>query len=191
MPRNLFPSKKGYVSFILFFILSLVVLAPLTLQFQTPPSPSIALALAAQESLNNHLAFSRSLLPAAQDAYDDTKLVLAAPAPSPLTEDEKEQIVRAAILQKWSELEFVWNENSNANVKISCSPPAEFQSQSIPAPQSLPPNLSDLWQSCAKNIQFSYLQASPKITISGVLASSSYQSTNASAQTEIYPMELD
>lgn len=189
-----FHSKKGYASFVLFFLLSLILLTPFILRSQNQSPPSLASAFSAQEALNSHLSLSRSIAPIAQQAYDESKPALYAPTESSsLTDDEKEQIVRAAILQKWSDFETSWNENSGANSNISCAPSGVSQSQYFPAPENLSPSLFDFWQSCQNNIQFYYIPSrpTPKIVISRVVVESFYSNTNASVKTELSQTEID
>ncbi|MFH1306760.1 MAG: hypothetical protein ABIH83_03875 [Candidatus Micrarchaeota archaeon] len=210
-------TKKGYISFIFFLLLSLTLLTPLL--FNSIPPASISTSYSIQKTLNQQISFKRALPAASQKAFDDikpflqtldspqqtnlpiTKTISTIPISiskhqlSTQTKKIKEEIIRIKILDSWAKLSKTWSSKTNTNISVYClpapnTPPIHPQTFS---PSTLPnKNFLRLWNSCASQINFDYTQNKTNIKIGprvGVVAS--HTPTNTSVAGEILSFGLN
>lgn len=181
-------SKKGYVSFIVFFMLSLLVLLPLT----THPDATqpLSSSYASQTTLNEHIALKRAIANSSQYSYTQLKLM---PSFNSFGSKLKEEATRQEILATWSGVLLQYNTNPNFKASIICAPPFFGAMPQAPQPPAqLPAALASLWASCASHITYittagnvEIVQINPKIILT-----TTHLPSNTSASSEIFPMEL-
>lgn len=137
---------RGYVSFIAFSLLSLLILLPFLIHpYQ---QPSLAPAYSNERLYYSSTAFIRAAADAASDSVADiekARLALEA-AGIPVPQDDRE-IAKQAVVLRWGQLLLQWNNDQNLGSKaeIICgmgaqsaslhSPPAALQ----PTPAALQP----------------------------------------------------
>lgn len=172
-------SRRGYLSFLLFIPLALLLLLPLLLR-PSPPSP--APLYADLRTASEQAAFSRALLVSVQGtaaglparaflpAYVfHAGTVLGCPTPTaeaaladPLTADtplpfptltfsEQACLARFEVLNAWSGLLSDWSRHSDYSAHLSCSPlPGLPATELGPAPLVLSPD----WVACASELDW-------------------------------------
>lgn len=165
-------SRRGYISFLYFIPLALLLLMPLALR--QAPIPALISINAADSALAEQVAFKRALLGATHstimqiksaasipiETLEDSVVILGGPEISAvkkgsdvafdqLSDAQATAVMRSAILQNWVETTRAWNENSAYEAYVSCRP----RGQTDPIDLSLgdTPSPSD-WQACGSLI---------------------------------------
>jgi len=169
-PLTFMRSKKGFVSFILFFVLSFSIL---TLSIsKTIPNSSLTPSYDYKLSYQTHIHLKRSFQPAVQSTLTDLKIQTN----RPITTELKYELIRFQILQKFSFLTSEYSNNSQFDCEYYCkdsglsstifptnseSPPAIFPSD------FKTPSLQFLWNQCAQNIEIYEDLSKTKVNING------------------------
>jgi len=197
---------RGYATFILFFLLSTIILLPHTApKNNTPLSP----AYAAYATTSQQIAFKRTLAPSAQHAYDSLKPYLqaidSAPAqpqqfkftfasavfslpPQMAKEEAKKEIIRAAILSQWQK-NLINANTADFFFEIYCKDYGGAESVAPPATTPSPA----LWEKCASRIIFYEDKITNKTTVkldAGIFTKATHLPTGTSSQGGLFPTEL-
>jgi len=200
---------KGYATFILFFLLSTMLLLPHTLP---PKNNSLSPAYSAHSALSQQIAFKRTILPSAQYAYDFLKPYLeaidsAAPstaqpikftfasssfsiAAQAAKNEAKKEIIRAAILSQWQKNLIDANTN-DFSFEIYCK---DYSEGFEPPPPPTTSPAPALWEKCASHITFYEDKLTNKTIVkldTGIFTKATHLPTGTSSQGEFFPAELN
>lgn len=195
-------SKKGFISFIFFFILSLILISTPFSQFN---QDSLFPTYSSKITYNNHIHLKRALIPSTTQALTKTKLTLAFIDASKITTlltgpvsistqklstQLKDDIIRLNVLTNFLDLTTEHKKLTSSNSYIYCN---------SSLPQSPLPNyfitndssIISLWASCAPNIEIQHTKNSTILKIKdGFYLHTSHSQSKTQMNSKILPFEV-
>jgi len=180
-------TKKGFVSFFVFFLLSLSILA-LSASFHTS-TPSISQAYDYKLSYHTHTNLKRAFHPAASLGVSKVQSPGISSPVLPLPIKQKEDLIRLSILNEFSSLCQDYSSISQFDCFYYCEPaPALFP---LPNDSLLPSdfNLTN-WVHCASHIEIVHTINQTKIRINGFNLRTNNRVTGAQMDSLIEPFEV-